>query len=62
VLEKVGGDTMDDVRTNLDAYRARIARPLEMPIAGGAPATEVATAAAVHGLAGTDQAGSGGDD
>jgi chorismate synthase len=63
VLEKLGGDAMVDVRTNLDAYRARIARPLEMPSAGGVgPAIESAAAATIHGLAGTDEAGSGGDD
>jgi chorismate synthase len=35
VLEKVGGDTMADVRTNLDAYRSRIAQPPEAPVPGG---------------------------
>ncbi|HYH91654.1 MAG TPA: chorismate synthase [Candidatus Saccharimonadales bacterium] len=60
VMEKLGGDTMDDVRANLAAYRARIAQAPEAPIAGGARATAVAAAA--HGLTGTDEAGSGGDD
>ncbi len=52
VLEKFGGDTMVDVRTNVDAYRTRIAAPVEAPAAGGS----------IHGLSGTDEAGSGGDD
>lgn len=55
VAEKVGGDTIDDVRTNLDAYRARIAVPPAPPVAGRRPLP-------THGLAGTDEAGSGGDD
>ncbi len=58
VVEKFGGDTMDDVRSNLDAYRARIAGPLANPVAGGAGRPD----ADVHGLSGTDEAGSGGDD
>ena len=72
LLEKIGGDTMDDVRMNLDAYGARIAAPIEMPVAGGrgvgatgvsgAGSDAAAAAAAIHGLAGTDEAGSGGDD
>ena len=35
VLEKVGGDTIDDVRDGLERYRARIARSREAPVAGG---------------------------
>jgi chorismate synthase len=76
VLEKFGGDTIGDVRDGLDRYRARIAASPEAPVAGGrrtaAPgaavgpeATTAATAAAAatgHGLTGTDEAGSGGDD
>lgn len=76
VAEKFGGDTIDDVRANLDAYRARIAVPLEAPVAGGrrARAADGASAddagaadgsaskAPRHGLTGTDEAGSGGDD
>ena len=53
IIEKFGGDTMEDVATNLAAYRTRIARPLAMPVAGGGRG---------HGLSGTDEAGSGGDD
>ena len=76
LLEKIGGDTMDDVRMNLDAYGARIAGPIEMPVAGGqatrtaghvagipgARSEADAAAVPIHGLAGTDEAGSGGDD
>jgi chorismate synthase len=73
VLEKFGGDTIEDVRESLERYRARIAVPPEAPVAGGrravggtAPgvATDSATggATATGGLTGTDEAGSGGDD
>ena len=65
VLEKTGGDTIDDVRANLAAYRARIASPPDAPVAGGVPAAAPAGRVAVepaHGLTGTDEAGSGGDD
>jgi chorismate synthase len=53
IVEKFGGDTLDDVRTNLAAYRERIAAAPAAPVAGRAPE---------HGLTGTDEAGSGGDD
>ncbi|MFL5708222.1 MAG: chorismate synthase [Chloroflexota bacterium] len=68
VLEKFGGDTVGDVRAALAHYRARTAATPEAPVAGGrvpsrAPAGAVAGAAAAsHGLTGTDEAGSGGDD
>jgi chorismate synthase len=68
VAEKFGGDTMDDLRANLDVYRARIAAAPDAPVAGGPRTTtgaETGASAAiepVHGLAGTDEAGSGGDD
>jgi chorismate synthase len=76
VLEKFGGDTIGDVRDALDRYRARIAASPEAPVAGGrrtaAPgaadgpaattADTAATATTGHGLTGTDEAGSGGDD
>ena len=52
VLEKFGGDTMDDVRTSVERYRERIARVPQTPVAG----------APRHGLVGTDEASSGGDD
>jgi chorismate synthase len=74
VLEKFGGDTVEDTRDALERYRARIAAVPEAPVAGGrravpgsvggagsvpGPGGEAATA---HGLTGTDEAGSGGDD
>ena len=72
VAEKFGGDTMDDVRRNLETYRERIARAPEAPVAGGRRHAASAAAvegdptgtatAATHGLTGTDEAGSGGDD
>jgi chorismate synthase len=62
VLEKTGGDTMPDVIANLEAYRARIARPLEAPVAGGRAGTSGVATEPAHGLTGSDEAGSGGDD
>lgn len=62
VAEKFGGDTMADVRANLETYRARIGRAPEAPVAGGRRATTAAPDDAAHGLTGTDEAGSGGDD
>ena len=58
-IEKFGGDTLDDVRAALEHYRARISTAPEAPVAGGRRGTESARA---HGLTGTDEAGSGGDD
>ena len=51
VLEKLGGDSMAEVRANLAAYRERLAAPIPAPVPGHP-----------HGLTGTDEAGSGGDD
>ena len=68
VLEKFGGDPMDDVRRNLGRLpRADrpAARAHRSPAGGaGAAASEptAATADRAHGLTGTDEAGSGGDD
>ena len=59
MAEKFGGDTIEDVRAGLDHYRARIATAPEAPVAGGPRGAAVAAA---HGLTGTDEAGSGGDD
>jgi chorismate synthase len=59
VLEKFGGDTVDDVRASMDRYRDRIATPPDAPVAGGRRA---AVASGAGGLTGTDEAGSGGDD
>src|SRR3954447_24861764 len=64
VLEKTGGDTVGDVRAALAHYRARTAATPDAPVAGGRVASRApaAAAAASHGLTGTDEAGSGGDD
>jgi chorismate synthase len=74
VLEKFGGDTVEDTRGALERYRARIAAVPEAPVAGGRRAVARSAAAAgsvpadhgepatAHGLTGTDEAGSGGDD
>jgi chorismate synthase len=64
VLEKVGGDTVADAAANLATYRARIARPPDVPVAGaraGGPLSD-GPIEARHGLTGSDEAGSGGDD
>jgi len=64
VLEKIGGDTVEDAAANLAAYRARIARPMAVPTAGGL-ADDVEADGPIearHGLTGSDEAGSGGDD
>jgi chorismate synthase len=70
ICEKFGGDTLGDVQANLAAYRARIATAPDAPVAGGrkTPGESAggkavgAPSAAQHGLTGTDEAGSGGDD
>jgi len=75
VLEKFGGDTLDDVKAGLEHYRARIAAAPDAPVAGGRrggralgdgiafdSAVAEPVAPAGHGLTGTDEAGSGGDD
>jgi chorismate synthase len=78
VVEKFGGDTMGDIRAGLDQYQARIAGAPEAPVAGGrrvagasrpgdvvragAAAGATDAGATPHGLTGTDEAGSGGDD
>ena len=63
VIEKFGGDTMDDVRDALTRYQARLARAPEAPVAGGGRAAGPAAAGpSGTGLTGTDEAGSGGDD
>jgi chorismate synthase len=61
-VEKLGGDSLDDVTTNLEAYRARLARAPEAPVAGGRREVRDPGEAPAHGLTGTDEAGSGGDD
>ena len=59
VVEKFGGDTLDDVRAALEHYRSRISTAPETPVAGG---RRPPTSAHEPGLTGTDEAGSGGDD
>jgi chorismate synthase len=64
VLEKFGGDTVEDVKASLEHYRSRIAAAPAAPVAGGA--REAAVAPGATSAAGTkpcgDEAGSGGDD
>jgi len=67
VMEKTGGDTIEDVVANLATYGARIARAPEAPVAGGrraGPGTAAGqdSGEPAHGLTGSDEAGSGGDD
>jgi chorismate synthase len=54
VLEKLGGDTVQDVQASLAAYRERLARPVPPPApgAGGHAITAMSSG----------EAGSGGDD
>jgi chorismate synthase len=59
ILEKLGGDSMDDVQANLSTYRERISAAPPAPVAGGRRSPGSADR---HGLTGTDEAGSGGDD
>ncbi len=67
VMEKVGGDTVEDVAASLATYRARIARAPQVPVAGGvreggAARDDGERPRPAHGLTGSDEAGSGGDD
>ena len=62
MLEKLGGDSIDEVVANLEAHRARIARTPEAPVVGGRREALDPGEAPAHGLTGTDEAGSGGDD
>jgi len=52
VLEKFGGDSMTELRDNLDRYRARIAAPVRSSAVGGSAAADTDAA----------EVGSGGDD
>jgi len=61
ILDKFGGDSVGELRDSVERYRERIAAPIEPPVAGGRR-VRAADAAPLHGLAGTDVAGSGGDD
>jgi chorismate synthase len=64
VLEKFGGDTLDEVRESMTRYRERIARPLEAPVAGGRRRDRVGATAAEtgDGDGSAGDFGSGGDD
>jgi chorismate synthase len=57
VVEKLGGDSMADIRESAVRYQARLAEPPAPPIAGGSHRRAVTS-----GLPGSDEAGSGGDD
>jgi chorismate synthase len=60
MLDKFGGDTIDDTRDALERYVARISEPIEAPVAGGRRAG--APTADDESATGGDEAGSGGDD
>jgi chorismate synthase len=66
MLDKFGGDTIDDTRDALDRYVERISRPIDAPVPGGRRASAGADApvgGALDGAGGGgDEAGSGGDD
>jgi len=55
VLEKLGGDSLEEIRVNLAALRARAATPRSAPSVGGNADPET-------DASGTSAAGSGGDD
>ena len=57
IVDKVGGDSMDEIRESYARYRARLAAPPDPPMAGG-PLRRAGSGS----LTGTDEAGSGGDD
>ena len=57
MLEKFGGDTVDDTRAALDRYVERISRAPDAPVPGGRR-----TGSTAASLVGGDEAGSGGDD
>jgi chorismate synthase len=61
ILDKFGGDSLGDLRASVDRYRERIAARIEPPVAGGRR-VRATDSVPLHGLAGTDVAGSGGDD
>ena len=61
VLEKFGGDSLDETRDNLRRYLARTASPPESPIAPSDSAIALKEKREAA-LTGTDMVGSGGDD
>jgi chorismate synthase len=68
VLDKFGGDSMTETHANFEAYRARISRSPEPPLAGGqrrariSAATSAGEPAPGSEAASGGEAGSGGDD
>ena len=58
ILDKFGGDSLDETRANLEAYQARISFPPEAPAAGQRQRSDAADPAPADG----GEAGSGGDD
>jgi chorismate synthase len=54
-LDKLGGDSMVEIRAALDRHRERLAAPIDPPLLG-------AVATGTGALTGSDVAGSGGDD
>ncbi|HEU0235483.1 MAG TPA: chorismate synthase, partial [Candidatus Limnocylindrales bacterium] len=61
ILDTFGGDSLGELRASVERRRERFAAPIEPPVAGGRR-VRAADATPLHGLAGTDVAGSGGDD
>jgi len=57
LLEKLGGDSLEEIEANLAALRARQAAPRRTPAPGASAASDPETDAS-----GTSAAGSGGDD
>ncbi len=62
VLEKFGGDTLDEIRDSMARYQARIAAPFEAPVAGGRARQSAVAAADAAAGDGAGDFGSGGDD
>ena len=68
VLDKFGGDSMTETHANFEAYRARISRSPEPPLAGGQRQARTPTATSAgepapwSEAASGGEAGSGGDD
>jgi chorismate synthase len=62
MLDKFGGDTIDDTRDALQRYVGRISAAIDAPVAGGARAASGAPPAGAVAAGSGDEAGSGGDD
>jgi hypothetical protein len=59
MLDKFGGDSVAEIRDNLQRYQARIGQAPEAPVAGGRLAGAGTVAIATRTA---DEVGSGGDD